>query len=296
MWNESMIKSFLVLAGTDSFSEAARQSFFTQQAISKQIARLEKELDTVLFQRMHNGVKLTPAGEIYYAAFQQAIDLVDRAGDEVARLQMGEEEHIRLGYMEMLIVDPTWNAFMLRFRAEHPEIDIRIETYSDGEMLKALNDGDVDAAILFCGDAEARQNNLFYIPLGGDGRIQLCVSRHYPGAAEATSYLELRGIPLFFPDSSVERARERTERIGFPVESIRYRSNISSALVAVNLLEGGMLVGDHCEFRDNPNLLFFDVPDRDASAILAWKRENTKRSLRRMMEQFRIYSVQNPAK
>lgn len=282
-----MIRSFLVLAGAGSFSEAARQSYFTQQAISKQIARLEKELGAVLFQRLHNGVKLTPAGEIYYAAFQQAIDLVDRAGDEVARIQMGGEEQIRLGYMEMLILDPAWNAFLLRFRAEHPELDIRIETYADGAMLKALNDGDVDAAILFCGDAEARRNNLLYLPLGGEGRIQLCVNREYPGAAEADSYLDFRGIPLFFSDSSVERARERTERIGFPVESIRYRSNISSALVAVNLLEGGMLVGDHCEFRDNPSLRFFDVPDRDISTILAWKRDNTKRSLRRMMEQFR---------
>lgn len=294
MWNESMIKSFLVLAGSSSFSEAARQSFFTQQAISKQIARLEKELDTVLFQRLHNGVKLTPAGEIYYAAFKQAIDLVDQAGDEVARLQMGQEEHIRLGYIEMLIIDPVWNEFMWKFRREHPEIEIKIDTYSDGEILKALLNDDVDAAILFSGDAEARQNNLFYIPLGGDGRIQLCVNRNYPGAAEANSYLDLRNIPVFFPDRSAERARERMDRIGLPAGQIRYRPNISSALVAVNMLEGGILVGDHCEFRDNPNLLFFDVPDRDASAILAWKRENSKRSLRRMMEQFRLYSVQHP--
>ena len=65
MLNEGLIQSFLTLADTLNFTEAARKLFFTQQALSKQIAKLEQELGSDLFQRDRNHVSLTREGEIY---------------------------------------------------------------------------------------------------------------------------------------------------------------------------------------------------------------------------------------
>jgi DNA-binding transcriptional LysR family regulator len=290
-----MIKSFLVLAKTSSFTEAARQSFFTQQAISKRIAKLEQELGTTLFIRLHNGVQLTPEGEVYYQAFKQAMDAIDQAQDKVNRMRERQEEHIRLGYLEMLIINESWNNFMQQFRSRYPELEIKIQTYSDGVLLQSLLRDDVDAAILFCDDKTMREQSLDCIKLHGHGDMLLCVNRAYPGAAQAASYMELQGITVFFPEQDKELAHRRMTEIGFSPECIQYRENISTALLAVNMLEGGILVGDHCEFRDNPSLRFFQVPahpEHTGSTKLVWKKDNTKRSLRTMMEQFRSYYSQ----
>ncbi len=48
----TILKSFIAVAEEKSFSEAAKHLFISQQSLSKQIAKLEEELDTSLFVRM----------------------------------------------------------------------------------------------------------------------------------------------------------------------------------------------------------------------------------------------------
>ncbi len=47
----TILKSFIAVAEEKSFSEAAKHLFISQQSLSKQIAKLEEELDTSLFVR-----------------------------------------------------------------------------------------------------------------------------------------------------------------------------------------------------------------------------------------------------
>ncbi|MDR0861570.1 MAG: LysR family transcriptional regulator, partial [Oscillospiraceae bacterium] len=67
MINETVARCFLILAETLSFTQTARQMYVTQQAVSKCIAKLEDDVGFVLFRRTHHYVRLTPAGEEYYA-------------------------------------------------------------------------------------------------------------------------------------------------------------------------------------------------------------------------------------
>jgi len=68
--------------------------------------------------------------------------------------------------------------------------------------------------------------------------------------------------------------------IGFPPESIRFTSNLSSGMVEVDLLEGATLVSDSCEFRNNPNLRFFPIPGARLKIVFAWKKGNPKNALK----------------
>ena len=47
----TILKSFIAVAEEKSFSAAAKHLFISQQSLSKQIAKLEEELDTSLFVR-----------------------------------------------------------------------------------------------------------------------------------------------------------------------------------------------------------------------------------------------------
>ena len=62
--NYELYKVFYYVATTLSFSEASKQLFISQSAVSQSIKALEKKLDQTLFIRSTKRVQLTPEGEI----------------------------------------------------------------------------------------------------------------------------------------------------------------------------------------------------------------------------------------
>ena len=59
------INTFLHIAELHSFSSAARELGYSQSAVSAQIAQLEAELGTPLFDRVGKTVRLTDAGQTF---------------------------------------------------------------------------------------------------------------------------------------------------------------------------------------------------------------------------------------
>lgn len=55
----------VAVAETGSFTRAAHRCFVVQSALSHQIARLEEELGSRLFERTSRRVQITPAGEAF---------------------------------------------------------------------------------------------------------------------------------------------------------------------------------------------------------------------------------------
>ena len=60
--NDTLIQSFLSVAEEGSFCKAAEKIYISQPNLSRNIARLEKELDTQLFDRSGKHIALTEAG------------------------------------------------------------------------------------------------------------------------------------------------------------------------------------------------------------------------------------------
>lgn len=58
---------FNKVAETGNISQAAKELFISQPAISKSIQRLEASLHTVLFTRTSRGVTLTEEGKLLYS-------------------------------------------------------------------------------------------------------------------------------------------------------------------------------------------------------------------------------------
>ncbi|MFE2375820.1 LysR family transcriptional regulator [Streptomyces sp. NPDC059398] len=84
----------IAVAETGSFTRAAHRCFVVQSALSHQIARLEDELGTRLFERTSRRVRITPAGEAFLGPAREALAAVERARGEV--LACGGEVRGRL--------------------------------------------------------------------------------------------------------------------------------------------------------------------------------------------------------
>ena len=74
---------FAMVAVTGSFSATARHFQVPASSVSRFIAALEREVGQQLLYRNTRAVKLTDAGERYYANIREVLELLDNADEEI---------------------------------------------------------------------------------------------------------------------------------------------------------------------------------------------------------------------
>lgn len=116
---------FLAVAETGSLSAAARQLSVSQPTVGRQIAELEKRLETRLFERASHGYLLTPAGQQIKARIEKvAADLVG-AEQQVRGLDKSLSGLIRVSATEGL--GSYWLTPRLsEFQKRHPNIQFEL--------------------------------------------------------------------------------------------------------------------------------------------------------------------------
>ena len=91
--NYELYKVFYYVSTTLSFSEASRQLFISQSAVSQSVKTLEKKLNQTLFIRSTKKVVLTPEGELLLQHVKPALQLLDEgesllSGDNLLKGQL----------------------------------------------------------------------------------------------------------------------------------------------------------------------------------------------------------------
>ncbi len=138
------VNTFLHVAELHSFSQAARELGYSQSAVSSQIAQLEAELETPLFDRVGKTVRLTDAGQIFQ---NYARSLLTTAQQAKAALQ--PEQQIR-GTLRVALADSVSSAFLpdllRQYHARCPQVELVLRTATADEMLRMLSTNQTDLA------------------------------------------------------------------------------------------------------------------------------------------------------
>lgn len=138
------VNTFLHVAELHSFSQAARELGYSQSAVSSQIAQLESELETPLFDRVGKTVRLTDAGQIFQ---NYARSLLTTAQQAKAALQ--PEQQIR-GTLRVALADSVSSAFLpdllRQYHARCPQVELVLRTATADEMLRMLATNQTDLA------------------------------------------------------------------------------------------------------------------------------------------------------
>lgn len=126
------LRTFEAAARHCSFTQAGAELSLTQSAVSRQIKRLEEDLGRPLFERSHEGLRPTPAGDQYFRVVQR---LLRELRDETARLRRrGDDRQLTLASSPTIA--SIWLARQLPdFQRAHPETEIRILTVEDPRRL-----------------------------------------------------------------------------------------------------------------------------------------------------------------
>lgn len=140
----SVLRLFIRVARTSSFTRAGHELGISQPSVSRQISELEADVGATLFVRSTRAVKLTEAGVDYLTRVEAILEALDEA-DHVARGSAALRGHLRVtlsasfGIREVI---PRIGRFMVL----HPALHIELLMSDDRQDLIA--DG-VDVAIRF---------------------------------------------------------------------------------------------------------------------------------------------------
>lgn len=136
------LKYFVRVADTGCFSEASRQLFVSQSAVSQQIKLLEEELDTQLFVRQHANVVLTESGEELYPLAKQVIDNVGACHSHIKSLQGLLCGELNIGLTFSL--ESYMREAMLAFMRAYPEVQVNAHYKNLPELLRMLRNKEID--------------------------------------------------------------------------------------------------------------------------------------------------------
>lgn len=141
------LRYFARVAETLHFGRAAEKEFVTQSVISAQIASLEKELGFRLFDRTSHRVTLTAAGAAFLVDVEQTLSNLGQAVAQARNMAMGPQRRLRVGVFGEG-AGPLTHLILSAFRAESAGVDIQFVELSMVNQLAALNQGEVDVALL----------------------------------------------------------------------------------------------------------------------------------------------------
>jgi DNA-binding transcriptional LysR family regulator len=141
----ALLRSFVALAETLSFSRTAERVGRAQSAVSVQIQKLEALLGTPLFERSKRTVRLTPEGEALLGDARRILALAEgmvaRArGPEVAgEVRFGSPEDFATQYLPEILA---------AFATKHPRVRLHVNCDLTLKLVEGFGRGEYDLIVV----------------------------------------------------------------------------------------------------------------------------------------------------
>ncbi len=284
---------FIEVASCNSFTNAAQHLYTTQSTLSKTISSLEKTLDVQLFIRNHKRLYLTEAGQHLYKKWRLLLTDIEKSVDECRILQGGYAHSLSIGVLDSHNSEKITSPIIRKFMRENPNVNISVNAYPAQEIRKHLISGNLDLAFTVLYDIEQLDADAFDSIILNICNHSVCMLPANPLTDK--EFLEVSDLkncqfvsisPLYTP-SYCGMIEDLCKQHGFQPHFIRYTTNAIS--LPYNLIgENDIFICDR-NFREyqNPSLHFLQfrpLIHTNSGVIAAWKKDNAKKELKRLIE------------
>ena len=230
--NLELYKVFYYVATSLSFSEASRQLFISQSAVSQSIKTLEKKLNHTLFIRSTKKVLLTPEGELLLQHVKPALQMLVEgesllSGDNMLKgqLRIGASDTICRYYLI---------SYLQQFHQAFPDVRIKVTNSTSIGCVELLEKGQVD--LIVCNFPNSRLGN----------HMQIRVLKEFQDI--------FIGNPAYFPLNDMPR--ELNTLLEYPILMLSGKSTTSEYLHQAFASQGLNLLP---EVELNSNDLLMDL-------------------------------------
>lgn len=139
------IETFLAVCQTMNFTRAAEQLHITQPAVSQHIHALEAQYGVRLFLYQGKQLHLTESGRLLY---QTAVTMRrDALRLRDALRQAGSRRHLRFG-ATLTVGEYIMPGPLRRLLEQEPDLQLRMLTANTRELLRLIDQGELDFAIV----------------------------------------------------------------------------------------------------------------------------------------------------
>ncbi|WP_406502082.1 LysR family transcriptional regulator [Streptomyces sp. NBC_01590] len=147
MFEIDALRLLVTVAETGSFTKAAVRLDYTQSAVSRRIASLEKESGGPLFERLARGVRLNPAGHALHRHAVEVLAQLAGAEHEMASIRAGRGGRLRVGAFATANIS-LMPAALRAFVGSRPDVEVVAVEGRTGESMRRLADGALDLAVV----------------------------------------------------------------------------------------------------------------------------------------------------
>lgn len=140
----NMLRCFMEVAGTGSFTKAGKNIGLTQSGVSIKIKRLEDRLGLQVFNRAGRQLTLTFEGEILYDYAARILSAHDEA---VIRLTSPKASgNLRVGILDYFIPE-ILPGLLGKFRKHYPNIHLEVRTDFGMNLVPLFENGELDLVV-----------------------------------------------------------------------------------------------------------------------------------------------------
>ena len=119
----------------------------TQPAVTFQVRQLEEQFNTRLFDRTHNRISLTEAGDRVYHYAKQIFELYSRMEGEVRELTGGVSGVVILG-ASTTIAEYMLPSLLGAFKRKFPDVVIRLQVSNTEGIVAMVEDNAIDLGVV----------------------------------------------------------------------------------------------------------------------------------------------------
>lgn len=278
---------FVAVAEELSFSKAAARVHISQPPLSRQIAKLEKDLDAVLLIRSAHSVSLTPAGKALLEEARRLLAAARQLPEAVRRARSGETGTLRIGFVGSTIYTAV-PLLLSRFKQLFPHVAVTVQQLTVARQTVMLKNNEIDVGII---RQSFKDPKLATRSLLKEGLVVALPAHHRLAARQRLGLATLAQDDfVFFSRSEAPVIHDQLVRMceaaGFSPRIVQEAYPMSTVVGLVGAGVGLALVPESMKRLNVENVVFKDLTGARTKTeiLLAWRVDDRSPTLRGFLE------------
>ena len=181
------LQVFHTVARLLSFTKAAESLHMTQPAVTFQVRQLEEQFNTRLFDRTHNRISLTEAGQRVYEYADRIFELYAEMENAV-RDMTGEISGMLVIGASTTIAEYMLPSLLGDFKKQYPDINVHLKVSNSDGIVSMVENNDIDLGVV---EAPVMNKNLVVEECRKDRLVAIVPPQHALASQQSVAVKEL---------------------------------------------------------------------------------------------------------
>ena len=190
--SDRRLQVFYTVARLLSFTKAAEELHMTQPAVTFQVRQLEEQFNTRLFDRTHNRISLTIAGEKVYECGGRIFEIYSEMDNAVRELT-GDVSGVLILGASTTIAEYMLPVLLGDFKAEHPDVTVRLKVANTDGIVSQVENNAIDLGVV---EAPVTNKNLVVEECSTDQLVVIVPPGHELAKLDAVPLKRLGDFPF----------------------------------------------------------------------------------------------------